>query len=339
MVIGALIGAAASVAGGLMGANAQQQSDETNFQIALMNYYENKRQFDKSQEIAEKLRAEGKLGETDIWGNHTYWDPVKGWVTVTSDEQNALLKGYQRQELAQLSDLDKKRAVMDRNLERQGTESRYADSLFDAMLRVQQENPQDIVGLKNLMAAQGIAEGMSPMVRDATRGALRVGDERGAAEVASRMGIKQGDALRQAFMQNMFGARDQSENDYNRRRGGLNELYQQFAKSSGAIPDVSYNPRNIEGSTAQMASGARNAASSADAGYLNAASRNPPNFEYESKPNMGYANTVQNLGTDIASIDSNMSADKFYKQQAGNYFPPAPSTYGMPTGSDFLPWA
>jgi hypothetical protein len=339
MVLGALIGAAASVAGGLMGASAQEKSDETNFQIALMNYYEEKRQFDKSQEIAAQLRAEGKLGETDIWGNHTYFDPVKGWVTDASDKQERLLSAYQQEELAQLRDLNKKRGVMDRNLARQGTESQYADSLFDAMLRVQQENPQDIVGLKNKMAAEAYESGMAPARREAARSALRVGDERGAADVVSRLGIEQGDALRQAFMQNMFGARDQSENDYNRRRGGLNELYQQFAKSSGAIPDVSYNPRNIEGSTAELARGARQVSSSNDAGYLNAASREPPNFEYKSEPNMGYANTVQNFGTDIASIGNNMSADKFYKQQAGNYFPPAPSTYGMPTGSDFLPWA
>ena len=97
------------------------------------------------------------------------------------------------------------------------------------------------------------------------------------------------------------------------------EDYFKFAQSAAQVPDAPYNPRNIEGSTANLAQSATGRGSSADAGYLNAASRNPPNFEYESKPNFGYANTVAGIGPSIEAISQRMDADKFYKQQAGNY--------------------
>src|ERR1043165_2882906 len=98
-MIGALIGAAATIGSGILGANAESDAANKNWQIDLLNYYARQQErFDTIQQAREQS-AENKLGVTDAAGNRTHFIPGVGWVTELSDEQKTLQEGYQQEEL------------------------------------------------------------------------------------------------------------------------------------------------------------------------------------------------------------------------------------------------
>lgn len=314
-LLAAGIGAGASLIGGLMGSSAEKQAAQMNYNIALMNYYAQQEQFRQATAEAQKQAAESKLGSTDAQGNRTYFKPGVGWVTDLSPQQKQLQDMYNAEETTQIAhDIPIKRRMMMENVGRQQQEGGFADALMAAMQRLRPQDPQEIIGQRNLLSAEGINEGTRPAIETATRNALRMGNTSGAADIASRIGVGQGEALRKAFMENEIGARDQSNANFGTAQANLANMYNTFATRASALPDAPYSPRNIQGDPNAQRSG-----SASSGALLNALGRAAPELNYQQPALMGMANTIQNLGSDILGIGQGYDARNFRNQQQGGY--------------------
>jgi hypothetical protein len=330
-LIAAGIGAGASLIGGFMGASAEKQAAQMNYNIALMNYYAQQEQFRQATAEAQKQAAEGKLGTTDAQGNRTYFKPGVGWVTDLSPQQKQLQDMYNAEETAQVAhDIPIKRRVMMENVGRQQKEGGYADAIMAAMQRARPQDPQEIIGQRNLMSAEGINQGTRPAIETATRNALRMGNTTGAADIATRIGVGQGDALRKAFMENEIGARDQSQANFGTAQANLANMYNTFATRASATPDAPYNPRNITGNPAAMSAG--NAAQGA---LLNAYGRAAPELNYQQPVQYGAANTIAQLGNNILGMGQGQDAYNYRQQQQGGYGSYLGNYYGSSSGNQF----
>lgn len=327
-MIGEILGAGASLIGGLLGSSAEQQAAQMNYNIALMNYYAQQQQFQAAQAEAAKQDREGKLGTTDAAGNRTHFEPGVGWVTDLSPQQKQLQDMYQGEEVTQLAqDIPVKRRQMMENVARSQKESGYASALFDAMQRQRPQNPQDIIGQRNLLSAEGINQGTRPAIETATRNALRSGNTAGAADIASRIGVSQGEQLRKAFMENEQGARQQSQSDYGTAQSNLANMYSAFAKNASAMPDAPYNPRNIAGDPNASRMGA-----AASGALLNTMGREAPDLKYTQPVEYGMGNTFSQLGNNLLGMDQGYAANRYRQQAVGDYYNYAnsnPSSSGM----------
>lgn len=322
-MIGEILGAGASLIGGIMGSSAEKQAAQMNYNIALMNYYEQQRQFNEATAEARKQAAEGKQGYTDANGNRVYFAPGQGWVTQLSPQQKQLRDMYQTEEVTQLAhDIPLKRRMMMENVGRQQQEGGFADALFAAMQRARPQNPQEIVGQRNLLSAEGINQGTRPAIETATRNALRMGNTTGAADIATRIGVGQGDALRKAFMENEAGARDQSQANFGSAQANLANMYNTFATRATSLPDAPYSPRNIEGQTSDLMGKAASAGGQTSGALLNALGRAAPELKYEAPVQYGMANSIAQLGNNILGISQSRQQGNYggYGNFLGNYY-------------------
>ncbi len=89
-ILGALLGAGGSIAGGLMGAGAQEKAADQNWQINLLNYYARERERQDRIRQAGIERRDRHLGSTDANGNRTHFVPGQGWVSELSSEGKAM---------------------------------------------------------------------------------------------------------------------------------------------------------------------------------------------------------------------------------------------------------
>ena len=67
-MLGGMFGAAGSIAGAFIAADAQKYSANTNWSIALMNYYAREREKFDAKIEASRLEAKQNLGMTDAEG-------------------------------------------------------------------------------------------------------------------------------------------------------------------------------------------------------------------------------------------------------------------------------
>jgi hypothetical protein len=321
-MIGEILGAGASLIGGIMGARAEQQAAQMNYNIALMNYYEQQRQFNEATQEARKQATEGKQGFTDAAGTRVHYVPGEGWVTDLSPVQAEIQKGQQGEQISSLVDAQTGRRKMYENLAGQRREGNIASGLLDAMGRVQMEDPQDIIGLKNLIASRGAEEGMHGAIENATRTAMRTGNTAGAADIAGRMGVQQGQSLADMFLKNQIGAREEAQGKYNQAQTDLANRYNMFQTRATQMPGQNYQPQDIMGPANALMQRAAGAGGQSSSALLQALGRAAPELNYQQPTQYGLANTLQNLGSDILGIGQGYDARKYRDQQtasAGSY--------------------
>ena len=307
--MGALLAAFASLASGVVGAGAADAAAQRNYNIDLLNYFSREKERRQAIEAADKRDRETKLGSTDASGNHTYFKPGVGWVTDLAPEQQTLQDLYQNEELQQLqNDLSKKRQILNANVTRQGAESGRAEALMDAFMRVQRPDAGMVEGLMNDASVRGINEGFDGALNEAMRTAVRSGASN-SGKVAAEIGKSKSKALVDAFLNNKINATGQADQQYDQERANIANLYNMFATRASAMPDVAYNPRNIEGlaSAAQGANMSNN--SQAGGALINAFAKQGGTLSMM-EPNYGWANAIASGGNALGAAFDSLFADK-----------------------------
>lgn len=318
MVLPALLGAFATLGSGALGAMASGNAAAYNYNVDLLNYYARERERFDSIQQAKRQEADTKLGVTDAAGNRTRFIEGVGWVTDLSDDQQQLQELYQNEELQQLqNDLPAKRAILNQNVERQGRENTQASALLDAFQRVRRTEPRHIENLSNRASSLGINEAFDTTLQDAMRSAIRQGASN-SGRVAADIGKERAKALEAAFLNNKLNARTQSDERYAMERGNAANLYNMFASRASAMPDVAYNPRNIEGLASAASEGAANRNMQAGGTLVNAFAKQGGSMP-RIDPDYGWANALGSGGQALAAAFGTMSADQQRKQAFQNY--------------------
>lgn len=317
-MIPALLGAFASIAAGGLGAMASNNAAAYNYNSDVLNYNQREQERFDTINQARRQEADSKLGSTDAAGNRTYFVPGRGWVVELANGQQQLQDLYQREELAQLSnDLPKKRDILNSNVSRQGREDAMASALMDAFQRVQYTDPREFENQLNNASTRGITQGFDSALQDAMQSAVRTGASN-AGRVAADIGKARASALQDAFMNNKINAKGQAADTFSREQGNASNLYNMYASRASAMPDVGYNPRNIEGMTGQQQAGAMSSANGASGALINAFAKqggSMPRIE----PNYGMANAVASGGSALSSAFDAISADR-QRQNAVNAY-------------------
>jgi hypothetical protein len=327
-----LIGAGLNLVGGLLGSSAEKKANDQNYQIAQQNLLWQQEQFRQLMEESHRQQAEGKLGYTDAQGNRVHFVEGKGWVTDLDPTQERLRNQYRTEEERQIAqDIPAKREQMFANIGRQRGEGGTADALMQAFKNQQLGSSRDVTGMRNLMSAEGINEGYDKTLEQALRNVNATGSSAGG-QIMADVGRSRADALRKAFMENQAGAGAEAYNDYSTRAGNTAQLYNTMATRASGMPPVEYNPRNIEGATSQLMQGAAGAGAAGNTNLLNALGRQTPTLDFKATPQMGFANTISQLGNNVyAGLGGQQNyTNPFASYASGgnsNMFPAAP-TYG-----------
>lgn len=317
-MIPALIGAAATIGGGLLGAGASRRASDQNYNINLLNYYQREQERFDAINQARRNEADAKLGSTDAQGNRVRFIEGVGWVTELSDEQEALRELYNREETEQLTnDLQKQRQLFNANVERQGREGTVAEALLNAFQRVRRTDPRETENLLNLAASRGINQAADDSLSTAMRSANRAGSSN-AGRMASQMSEGRMQALADAFMNNTLNARQASDDQYAREQGNLLNMYNMVASRASAAPGIGYNPRNIEGIAAQQAGQAQGAGNNASAALTNAFARQGGTMQ-QVQPDYGMANALITGGNALSAAFGSINADRDRRAMMDEY--------------------
>ena len=309
MPAAAIAGGLIGLAGNLVGAGESRNANLMNYYINLMNY--NQREAERWQTISEARRKddEAKLGSTDAQGNRTHFVPGVGWVVDLSDEQKTLRELYNREEMQQLNnDLPKKRQILNDNVSRQGRESTVAQQLLDAFQRVRRVNPVDLENQLNNASTRGITQGFDSALADAMQASVRTGASN-SGKVAAEIAKARGKALEDAFMSNKINSKTQSRSQYDAERSNAANLYNMFASRASAMPDVAYNPRNIEGVTDAAQGRAMGIGSGAGSALINAFAKQGGTLQ-PVQADYGLANAITAGGTTLANAFDVRNTDR-----------------------------
>jgi transposase-like protein len=331
-LLAAAIGAGGSIAGGLIGARSQDKANEQNYQIALLNYYNQIEQQRQAQAEAHRQDAESKLGSTDAEGNTVKFVPGVGWVQTRSAKGEEYAGELRKEELAQLQDLKNKREQAYKVQGRKGRQGNMSDALYEAYARNYRRDPSSLIGRKNLMATEASNEGFDEAMRQAMVDNIRTGGGN-QAKIASQFGRDKFNSLRKAFQENEIGAVEGEENRYMQEQGNILNMANSLAQQAGEPFDAPFNPRSQDitsGLQSAMGQGAGTASR-----LQSAFSQQYPDFNFQHEPNMGIPNTIAQA-TQIAAGGINLydatrnPGQTSYANYAGggsqgrNYFPPAP---------------
>lgn len=262
-LIGAALGAGSSIYSAILGADAADEQNNMNWAINLYNNQQQQNARNDAQAYAEKIRGENKLGAVDQYGNRTYFDPVRGWVSELSDQQQGLLDYFYANELPE------RRAQFEREADRSRTNDDQATQLLDEFRRVDRENPADLERQLYAKATRGISEAGDNNMEAALRHAARTGNTNTGSLVGefTRQAME---ARRSAEQDASLAARDTVNNEYNSQRGQLAQLYNMFVQQAGGDLGASLDPGSVknQNSTAQL----QNAAAQGNSMGANAAS-------------------------------------------------------------------
>jgi len=237
-LLGPLIGAGGSIFSAIMGADAQDQAQKYNFEIQRENLQDQQKARQEAIDYANGIRADQKKGGYDAVGNHSYFDPVKGWVTDLSPEQQKLYDYFYQQELPE------RRAQFSREATQSRSNADTADQLLQQFLRVKKELPQDAENRLYEKATEGIGEGARDVTEEAMMQATRTGNNN-IANIISKLGAQTMKQRAAAKLNASLQADDYVDKNYNDQRGGIANLYQAFLGDSQKSLDPSYDPTNI----------------------------------------------------------------------------------------------
>jgi hypothetical protein len=301
-LLGALVGAGGSIAGGLIGAGAADTAAMTNWQINLLNYFQRERERKDAMREAASNKRDTKLGMTDARGNRVHFVEGVGWVTDLGegqDEMQKLQDQEQRNVLTQ--DLPMRRRAMQRNEQRSLGEESLADMFRRNMLDVRRGS--DASYEHDLMAAQtqGLEEAGRAGLDQAMRTAMRTGtSSSNIGRIAERHNAALMDAFRKAGLQAKVQSRGKADEEFERRRASEANLYNLFAGRAAQLPDVSYRPQPIDTNANANMSRGQAAMGSANQLATQVAAMKGGTLDYI-QPNYGWANAIGGGASALAS--------------------------------------
>ena len=252
-MMGGAFGAVGSIVGASIAADAQKYTANTNWSIALMNYYAREREKYQAQIEASRIEAKQDLGMTDAKGNTTKFVPGVGWVQELAPAQKALQAREDSERMAQYGDLAKQRRHKDLNLAQQAKERDKASALFDEM---KSQSAPTATTLENLISdaqGTGINRAFDDTAKIASRQALRTGTNPSGilSEIARQRGKELGGVRGAARTQAMTLA-PQLEDQENKMEANL---YNLFATRASASPEASFSPVGIDTGGLSQAAG------------------------------------------------------------------------------------
>lgn len=310
-LFGGLLGAGASVAGGIMNAEAQDETNQLNWAINVMNMQERRRERDEAIAMALKQRREQQLGTTDIRGTRTHFVPGKGWIVEGSPDVLAMQKAQDREQMLRLThDLPMRRKQMDLNYQQTFPERALADTF---MRKLQNRYvPDDSVYEGQLydVAAEGLREARRDAGRRLFTNVGRTGGNiRAYQETADAISRSANDAYAKARLNAKLAARGSGVAIADARDKNNANLYNLFATRASQLPDTQYKPENIDtqGTLTASQAGMLNTGALA----TNMFAKKGGELDYTTA-NMGYGNAIASGGAALASAFRGMGAQRQY---------------------------
>lgn len=303
--LAALFGAGGSIASGIFGANAADEANETNKQIALLNYYQREAERQERIRQAAKLDREQKMGFTDSDGSRVSFVPGKGWVSDLSDEAQALQNAQRNEQMNVLQkDLPMRRRFMERNEQRSFEDESQADALRRDMRDLRRAPDSELEALLYNTAVQGMDDAFDKSQASAVTAAARTGSSN-IDRMLSGLNKDRAEAQGRAAMEAKLKARGSGDADFENKRSQLANLYNMFATRASVAPDVSYQPMNVDkNAQGMMAQGSKQAF---DAGkYLGEAFGAKGGTMDYTQPNYGWANAIGGSGNALAALFRSM---------------------------------
>jgi len=298
-MLGGILGAGASLAGGIMQAEAQDDANQMNWAVNVMNYQQRERERAEQIAMANKLRAEQKLGSTDIMGTRVKFVPGQGWVTTGTPQTQALIDAQRNEQMKQLNtDLPMARKVRERNYVRGIEDEGMADTFRRQLANTY--TPSDKPFEQDLLNAQlaGLRESQQDAGRRAFTQMFRTADNSRSGDIAAALSREGGKAYTNAALQAKLLARGSGIKEADTRRNQIANLYNLFATRASQGTDVNFKPTNIDNS-AQLNSAAQGGLTTGSLA-VQSAGKEGGTLDYV-KPNLGYGNAVAGAGSALAS--------------------------------------
>lgn len=309
-MIGGGLGAVGGVVSGIMGAQAASEASDTNWEIALLNYYaRNRERQDRIQEAASNKR-DTKLGFTDGEGSTSKFVEGQGWVTQLADRAKQiqdLQRGEQKNVLQH--DMPMKRRSMDRNEARSLEDESTADSLRRNMRDLQ---PGDDSQLENLLlesATHGLNRGYDEATGAAVREAART-DSSNTPRILSSINKDRAESYAKAGIEAKLKAHGSGDKEYQQKRDSLANLYNMFATRASVGPDVSFKPEQIGKTNDLFASQGSKQQLGAGNSLADAFGAKGGTMDY-TQPNYGPANAMGGGASALAGMFRGMAGQGF----------------------------
>lgn len=310
-MMGGALGAVGSIAGAFIAADAQKYAANTNYSIALMNYYQRERERTQARIEARRIEQKQDLGMTDIEGTQTKFTEGLGWRTTPTAQKKALMNRQQNEQMLQASDAAVRRRHLQANEAQQATERDKSRALLEEMGRSTTPTASEISHL--LLGAQGTASNRAfdDTLKVGARQAMRTGtNAKGLlAEIARARSQEQAPMASQAMLQGMQIAPQLEDQDQKMKAN----LYNLFATRGAAMPDVSFSPTPIDSGAA--ASAMKGSAGSGELA-VKAAMMEGGRMPFV-PPMYGLANAVGATGASLQGLSKNMSPQ--FSDQGGGY--------------------
>lgn len=262
-ILAALIGGLGSVAGSVIGGQAQSQATQYNWAANERNLQARERERDEARQYAEQLRREDKLGSTDALGNRQRFVEGRGWVTDVAPEIQQLLDHMFGSELPERQAQFMRRADQSRDADD------LLSTLMDEFRRIQRGNPVDAERELYAASTRGIDDATESALRVAMRDSLRSGSSN-AGQIASAIGRQGMNSRAAAGQQAHLEARDYTDNRYAGQRGQQQALMQAMAAMAGADLGMSYDPTGMANTATQQQNVAAQRGGASDAAGLQA---------------------------------------------------------------------
>lgn len=303
-LVAAGLGAAGSIASGFMGMKAANNAADTNWQIALLNYYQRERERNDRIAQAQKVDRENKLGQTDADGGTVKFVPGVGWVQTRGKSQEAIAKAQSAEQLRILQeDLPTKRAVMNRNVQRGLEDAVDADSVRREMRTMRKTDDSELEALLYGAATRGLDDAFDETTATATREAARTGSSN-VGKLLQGIAEQRAKTQSDAAMEAKLRARGSGQQEYDSRRAGLANLYNLFATRASVAPDVSFQPMPVDANgnkaTAQLSKQGLEAGNAVTTAF----GQKGGSMDYV-QPNYGAANAVATAGNALAGLFRN----------------------------------
>ena len=309
--LGGLFGAAGSIGGAAIAADAQRYTADTNWAIALTNYYAREREKWDAKLTARRMEAKTDLGSVDAQGTETRFIPGVGWRTELSDENQGIQARMQAETLKRLGpDAQRGRQQAERNELRQIREEDKAKALFEEMRKTPSIKASTIEAQLGDAMTAGIDEGFDKTSAIASRQAMRTKNPSGGRilrEIALQRGKAVGDIQKNARQQAMT-ITSQLNNADDKEKANL---YNMFATRAANLPGQQPTPTSI-GTNETLLAQMRNSTNQSDNAFK-AAQMEGGRLPFV-PPNYGTANLVGAAGASLRGLFN--EADRGY----GDYY-------------------
>ena len=298
-MIGGIAGAAGSIVGGVLGAQAADRAANMNWQINLMNYYQRERERKEAMRRADVASAEQKLGSADIRGTTTKFVPGKGWVvTGAADVMEMMKLQDQAQKDVLTKDIPMRRKAQERNYIRGLQDEGLAETFRKKLSNVYRGSDEAVAADLYRAMSSGIGESNREMSRKLFTQGMRTQQNSNFGRLAGSLADASNEAYSRAALNARMQARGKADEAYNQERGANAQLYNMFAQRAGQLPDANYRPQAFnEGDTANAS------AQSLQAMGMGAqfAAQKGGTLDYI-QPNYGWANAIGGAGNAIGSL-------------------------------------